>query len=782
MKNMFKKAVCLVACLTLVATLLCPGFSVFATEGELDLVFDFAEDFTGLETTFPQGTNNWYFLYRKIDGSNRGALTEMSNYKVKNANSTVYRYYGEGSTWISGSKDDTAASMFATHLARAATDSQTEIHRNIALKFKSPYNGSATIDTKMFKGNSAYTDLKVTLTLNGELIWPSDDEYYRYKGTVDYDFPAMTLDLKADDELVFEFESYYLTGATQTGVTDSLGTPLDDKTVNQDNQRIYFQPTITYAEGAIKPLDNLVFNASVNYAGEQGLNNWYYAYRTVDNGEESELQNYTYFSSWNGGRWSKEKSLNYGVITGPSDTSAVNMMITSPTTTYVEGTTADTLFYNPARVFVSPYNGTAKITADTLKGKSLYSRMKVRILKNNVQIWPSNGWFDISGNTTEYASQIGDLSVNLKFGDKLVFEAQRGTVGVDLTTADLSDGKQTVKWIPVITYSSDATLPVYETVFNDTFKYDEENLCKWNKSIENNGATYNFDNEQLNLNSIVEDVMEDKLKSPVCGVYMDMPYANGYIVEFDMTIKEGYPTTDWQIYSGFQFSFHRQQDSVDYNVFFDAARAGQELIDSQKQNIVWRANGGVGKSRISSNVEKWDSGDTDTTYAVKLTIKDYTATLEVNNSTYTYTYTDPLYAAGGIELRAVRCDAVIDNFKITGIKEGLSIGDVSLVSDTNKITATSTVKVPLDFDVKKDINMITAVYNAEDNTLIAVAVDSITATVANGRVLTCEAESADAIADGAKVKVFFWDNDSTSNKYLSPLKAVLETTKAQITN
>lgn len=752
MKRMFKKFVGLVLALSLVLALLCPGFSAFAAEEDLDLVFDIAEDYSNT-----QGANNWYYKYRTVENGVEGALAQY----------TYQSSWGAG-RWAAGNQDREHGIIvgpsdggFGVNAMVVGQTSSDDIAYNPVREFVSPYNGTATISATTLQGGSIYTIVYVRILKNGEKIWPSTDEWHTISGNGTNTFDNLSVNLSAGDSIIFEAKRAKISEMT-AGYTG-------------DQQRVLWNPVITYAVGATKPLD-LVFNASEDYSGVQGANNWYYKNRKVYNGVET-INTLVYASSNN--RWYETSNAdrNHGMICGPNDTgnNTQNAWFVGNVKNPEFDAQGDTLFYNPMKEFVSPYNGTATITATMLKGFSADTKACARILKNGEKIWPeSNDWYYILGDT----ECITDLNKNvtLKAGDSLIFEVQRATIGTgenqitDSSTDMLN--KQSVKWIPVITYNKGVTLPaVPEVVFSDDFTTEK---TEWYSIIHQNDSTYEIDttNGVMKLNADTTDAN--------VSYALAMPYADEYTVEFDMTISNSNATSSA---TGFYFGFHSLSTNAaanDYNVYFDISK-------TDTNNLVWRWQGGDASgltgARKNSGISDW----TAKTYNVKLTAKGHTATLVIDDThTFSYDYApylvgdyaDRAHPTGGIELRAVRTDMIVDNFKITGVKEGLSIGDVDLMTDTNSVVAKSTIKVPLDFEVKKDINMFTAVY--VDNTLVAVGMDSIDATVANGRELVATATSEDEIPVSAKVKVFFWDNDETGNKYLSPLKNTLETTKEAI--
>lgn len=750
MKRMFKKFVGLVLALSLVLTLLCPSFVAIAADEELDLVFDIAEDYSDT-----QGQNNWYYKYRTVTNGVEGSLTEYS----------YQSSWGTG-RWAAGSQDREHGIIvgpsdggFGANGMVVGQTSSDDIAYNPVREFVSPYNGTATITSPTLQGGSIYTIVYARILKNGEKIWPSDKDWFTISGNAANAFEGLNVNLYAGDSIVFEVKRAKFSEMT-AGYTG-------------DQQRISWNPVITYAEGAKKPLD-LVFNASEDYSGVQGQNNWYYKNRKVYNDVET-INTLVYSTSNN--RWYETSgNRNHGMICGPQDTGSNTQdgWFVGNVKNSDFATQGDTLFYNPIKEFVSPYNGTATITATMLKGFSADTKAYVRILKNGEKIWPSSdAWYYILG-TDEKATDLTS-NVSLEAGDSLIFEVQRATIGTgENQISDSTDmfNKQAVKWIPVITYNKGVTLPAEpEVVFSDDFTTEKS---QWYSIISQDESTYEIDtaNGVMKLNA---DASDNNVSYALA-----MPYADEYTVEFDMTISNSNATSSA---TGFYFGFHSLSTNAaanDYNVYFDISK-------TDTNNLVWRWQGGdalgLTGARKNSGISDW----TAKTYNVKLTAKGHTATLVIDDThTFSYDYAPYLvgdyamraHPAGGIELRAVRCDMVIDNFEITGIKEGLSIGDVTLTADEKSVVAKSIVKVPLDFDVEKDINMITAVY--DNNALVAVGMDSIKATVANSRELTATAISEEEIPSSANVKVFFWDNDESGYKYLSPLKNAVETIKSTI--
>ncbi|MBE7038081.1 MAG: hypothetical protein E7404_04170 [Ruminococcaceae bacterium] len=509
---------------------------------------------------------------------------------------------------------------------------------------------------------------------------------------------------------------------------------------------------------------DLVFNASEDYSGIQGQNNWYYKYRRLTSSEDT-VTEYVYATSNN--RWySTGTDRTRGMICGPDDAGNYTQNVWFAGNNWDNG--SDNVFHNPIKEFVSPYVGSATITADALAGQSANTKAYVRILKNGTKIWPtSSDWYYLEGIADQKDSL--NLAVELAGSDSLIFEVQRAKIGTganQITSDKLSN--QGVVWIPVITFADGAELPPPppepaqpEVVFEDTFDTDIKSA--WHESFMQSGGEYKIEGGKLVLSALEAT----DTTTPIAALAINMPYANKYTVEFDMTITDVQNVAN----SGLQLSFHRQLNTADYNVFFDAQR-------TDSQNIVWRKDGANGKKRAASNVTSWVS-ENDVTYPVKLVVEDHTATLTINNADYSYTYTDATYPTGGIELRSVRANTIIDNFKITGIKEGLSIGEVTLYKDTvtttiPQVAALTEVKAPLDFTVTP-VKMFTTIYG-ENNKLIAVDVDSMDVSATNGGQMACYALNEDMPED-ATVKVLFWNGIT-----LSPIKDIIEITKSDIEN
>lgn len=749
-KNRMKKFLSVLITLSLMLTLLCPTFSVYAND-ELDLIFKISEDYSGT-----QGTNNWYYMYRKVANGVQNDLTE-------------YDVFADNNRWYYSAKNVRTRGMIAGPgdsiaggLSVGCTDNAS-VNYNTALKFVSPYNGTVTIGTDKFSGYSAYTNVNARILKNGEKIWPSSEDWYNHLGTANYEFNEISVTLNVDDELVFEVAPNYNHGETYTALINGTET---ESAYDLYKQMLYWQPIIIYSDASVEEEEealDLIFNASEDYSGVQGQDNWYYKYRRLTSTENT-VSEYVYATSNN--RWySTGTDRTRGMICGPNDAGSYTQDVWFAGNTWDNG--SDNVFHNPIKEFVSPYDGSATITADALVGQSANTKAYVRILKNGTKIWPSStDWFYIEG-TTEQKSFL-NLDVNLTGSDLLVFEVQRAKIGTEANqiAADKLNN-QAVKWIPVITFAEGASIPEYvepaqpEVLFEDTFDTCVKEA--WHESFMQSGGYYEVSNGKLHLSALEAT----DTSTPIAALGINMPYANEYTVDFDMTITDVKNVAN----SGMQLSFHRQQDTTDYNAFFDAQR-------TDSNNIVWRQNGANGKSRVATNVTSWVS-ETPVTYPVKLHIKDHTATLTVNGSDYTYTYQDALHEMGGIEFRAVRANVTIDNFKISGIKEGLSIGEVTLYKDTSVITipqvaALTEVKAPLDFTVTP-VKMFVNIYD-ENNKLIAVDVDSKDVSAINGGQMACYAINEN-IPTGAKVKIFFWNGLT-----LSPLSNLIEVSKDEIEN
>jgi len=195
------------------------------------------------------------------------------------------------------------------------------------------------------------------------------------------------------------------------------------------------------------PQPGQVYQASVGFSSTQGANGWYY-----QQWDGSTYSNMT----WTGSNWK-----------GTDTYCLIGSKIQHPDN------------HDSVRKWVAPESGTVKITSD---GKISVGPngdgVRVKVLKNNKDIWPSSGWQTIPANSS---ISFPEKYVNVEAGDALYFIVNKnGTNSYDSTT-----------WDPVITYMP---YPVYQASvgFSSTQGTEGWYYQQWDAS------TYSYSNMTWN--------------------------------------------------------------------------------------------------------------------------------------------------------------------------------------------------------------------------------------------------------------------------------------------
>lgn len=190
---------------------------------------------------------------------------------------------------------------------------------------------------------------------------------------------------------------------------------------------------------------NNSFNMARDFSHSQGNKGWFYY--TVKNGNYIPMK-------WDSsqGKWQGENTYNLvwapGKVHPEADDTAIGWKADSAGTINIKGTVK-------------------KIDTGN-------DGIKVKILKNGTQIWPSSGWQSIGGNDTSGASH--DFAAEVNAGDMIYF-----VVNKNQTT--YNDGSY---WNPTITYGDFKNIESYS--FKDDFS-DVQGQNNW-KYLENNGDSY----------------------------------------------------------------------------------------------------------------------------------------------------------------------------------------------------------------------------------------------------------------------------------------------------
>lgn len=161
------------------------------------------------------------------------------------------------------------------------------------------------------------------------------------------------------------------------------------------------------------------YQASTGFSSQQGLNQWYY-----QQWNGSSYSNMTWDST--NGRWKG-----------------------TPNYTLVMSNAQHPDSQDSVRKWLSPKNGTIHITGTVKKGDTSYGDgVLVKVMKNQVQLWPASGWQSI-----RYNDSIGydlNLTTSVNAGDSIYF----------IVNQNGSNFADTTVWDPIITY--DNKLSVYE--------------------------------------------------------------------------------------------------------------------------------------------------------------------------------------------------------------------------------------------------------------------------------------------------------------------------------
>lgn len=150
--------------------------------------------------------------------------------------------------------------------------------------------------------------------------------------------------------------------------------------------------------------EGILYQASTDFSGSQGLNQWYYQYCTAGG------SNYTDMATWDssGSCWWRS---------GTDDLPLIGSSTMHPSN----------LDYDAVRTWVAPGDGTVDIVGNVKKADiGGGDGVRVKIMKNGTQIWPSSGWQTIAYNdSTGYDYNI---TTSVTANDKIYFIVNANTV------------------------------------------------------------------------------------------------------------------------------------------------------------------------------------------------------------------------------------------------------------------------------------------------------------------------------------------------------------------
>ncbi|KWX77769.1 RHS repeat protein [Paenibacillus jilunlii] len=252
---------------------------------------------------------------------------------------------------------------------------------DVALKWVAPQTGSIRITGKVAKHpiNLQGDGVRVKIMKNSAQVWPASG-WQSINGDDSVGVaPSINVNVTIGDSLYF--------------------------IVNQNGNNGYdgtaWNPAIIYIE-----------KFSSAFSTEQGRNNWYYQ---IWNGTRYEDMTWNAVES----RWRGKKDWD----------------IISKEWMHPDGNDA-------ALKWVAPQTGSIRITGKVAKHPINLQGdgVRVKIMKNNTQVWPASGWQSISGD--DAVGVTPTVNVNVTIGDSLYFIVnQNGNNGYDGTT-----------WNPAINY------------------------------------------------------------------------------------------------------------------------------------------------------------------------------------------------------------------------------------------------------------------------------------------------------------------------------------------
>ncbi|MCR8843755.1 hypothetical protein NQ117_08650 [Paenibacillus sp. SC116] len=246
-------------------------------------------------------------------------------------------------------------------------------------KWIAPRSGTVTITGKVAKldGQIHGDGVRVSIMKNNSPIWPSSGwKFIEYNDTKGVNV-SVTTEVKEGDALYFIVNQ--------------------NKTFDYDGT--YWDPTITYLP--------LSYRASNDFSSIQSMNNWYF--QEWDGQKYADITWNTALNHWQGNsQW-----LRIGTDFQHPDGS------------------------DSVRKWIAPRSGAIEITGKVAKsdGQTLGDGVRVKVMRNNGQIWPSSGWQVIEHDDTK-GVQVS-VTAKVAKGDALYFIVnQNKTIDYDGTYWD----------------------------------------------------------------------------------------------------------------------------------------------------------------------------------------------------------------------------------------------------------------------------------------------------------------------------------------------------------
>ncbi|MEE0200282.1 MAG: right-handed parallel beta-helix repeat-containing protein [Muricomes sp.] len=251
------------------------------------------------------------------------------------------------------------------------------------LAWKAPKSGKVQVSGNPRKENSGNDGVNVKIIKNSTQVWPESGWQYISGDNVTGINHNFIIDVVADDMI------YFVLNKNQNNYSDGT----------------YWNPMITYHISE-------KYNFTADFSSEQGMNGWYYL-----ESDGSNYQEMLWDSSINRWKGSGEYSL-----------------IWAPAQLHPDGT--DTVIG-----WKAPHNGEITIKGNPKKANVGYDGVKVKILKNDTNVWPESGWEEVGGSDTN--GIVHDIKVTVSQNDMIYFVVnQNGNNYSDETN-----------WSPIITYN-----------------------------------------------------------------------------------------------------------------------------------------------------------------------------------------------------------------------------------------------------------------------------------------------------------------------------------------
>lgn len=250
------------------------------------------------------------------------------------------------------------------------------------LAWKAPKDGKVQIMGNPKKDNSGNDGVNVKILKNSTQLWPEDGWQYIGGSDTTGVVHDIAVDVAAGDTI------YFVLNQNQNNYSDGT----------------YWNPKITYDVEE-------KYNLTSDFSSTQGTKGWYYL--EENNGAYSEMTWDSSISRWKG-------SNQYSLIWAPAQL-------------HPDG--SDTVVG-----WKAPHDGDIIIKGNPKKTNSGYDGVKVKILKNSENLWPSADWQLIGG--TDTTGVAHEVSITVSAGDMIYFV-------VDQNSNNYADE---TNWSPTILY------------------------------------------------------------------------------------------------------------------------------------------------------------------------------------------------------------------------------------------------------------------------------------------------------------------------------------------